>query len=337
MRLSLGGGTCMSIAAETYRFTPAQDGPVLDLSPHHARMATCYRDDAGVYHLFVDFIPAALNTVHSWQAEIRHYRSSNLQGWEYVRTEAAGNDGDDDPDWPAPDCYGVGSPHILWSGPRLLLFYTGRGSLPPGEAVDSGAEPGQPGYVSGDILLAEAPADAKGAPAGPFVKKGIVVPRDRDWKRMRVDDPCAVVFRDEVHLFYKGFRSRIDADGIAVGHAVAGNRTDLSFMDEPGPILRVRGGAEMPRVFRDRGRWQLLLRHFDRSEGSVWRHYAADRPDRWILVNPRLFDGAGPASAKGPVDTMLISGRDGRFLGKALACGMNRGVLKLWLYDVERA
>jgi hypothetical protein len=325
----------MNTPAGTYRFSPVQKDPVLDLTPHHARMATCYKDDAGGYHLFVDFIHADLNTVQSWQAEIRYYRSSDLRSWEYVRTELSRNDREDDPEQRAPDCYGVGSPHILWSGSRLLLFYTGRGGLPPDQSVDSHAEPGRPGYVSGDIMLAQTTVDAGGAPAGPFTKTGVVLPRDRDWKRMRVDDPCAVVYGGDVHLFYKGFRSRTDLDGIAVGHAAARNRTNLSFEDDPEPILRVHGGAEMPRVFRDRHQWQLFLRHFDRSEGSVWRHYSADQPDRWVLVNPRLFDCAGLVPGTGAADMMLISGRDGRFMGKALACGLDQGVLKLWLYDVE--
>ena len=46
-------------AAPRFQFELLHEKPVFDISPHHARMCSCYQDRSGVYHLFTDFIPAS--------------------------------------------------------------------------------------------------------------------------------------------------------------------------------------------------------------------------------------------------------------------------------------
>jgi hypothetical protein len=43
-----------------FLFHPAGDRPALELSPHHTRMAGCYPDKKGFYHVSVDFIILSL-------------------------------------------------------------------------------------------------------------------------------------------------------------------------------------------------------------------------------------------------------------------------------------
>ena len=85
-----------------FRFDLVYKNPVFDISPHSARMAACYKDYAGTYHLFTDYIDAKLNTVSSWQAEIFYYRSRGLLSWEYVSTAVEKGNSPD-----MPDSYGV--------------------------------------------------------------------------------------------------------------------------------------------------------------------------------------------------------------------------------------
>ena len=81
----------------------------------------------------------------------------------------------------------------------------------------------------------------------------------------------------------------------------------------------------------------MFLRHFDTTNGSIWRHYVSINGLDWELHNPSLFDCIGDyrRNSAGAADMMLINGLDGEFIGKALACGMEDSVLKLWLYNIE--
>lgn len=317
-----------------FKFVPAGERPVFDISPCSARMASCYRDLNGVYHLFVDYIDASLNTIHSWQTEIRYYRSSDLKNWQFVETALSRGKYDEAPEKRECDCYGVGSPHVLCTSGKAYLFYSGRGDLAPGRKVNSLAGPGQEGYVSGTIMLATANIDMQGAPSESFSKRGPIIKRTEDWENMRLDDPCALVRDNIIHLYYKGFKTIRDGNAIQLGYAKA-KRERLEFKKHTSPIFSVTGGLEMPRVFRYYGIWNMFLRHFNTTDGSIWRHYVSINGLEWKLHNPFLFNCAGSTPDTGPADMMLINGLNGEFIGKALACGMEDGVLKLWLYNIE--
>ena len=79
----------------------------------------------------------------------------------------------------------------------------------------------------------------------------------------------------------------------------------------------------------------MFLRHFDKTEGMTWRHYKSPDGLVWSLVDANLFDCAGPVPGTGAADMMLVKNLDGTLEGHALACGMEDGVLKLWLYEIR--
>lgn len=323
-----------SLTIPNFKFVPAGNCPAFDISPHHARMASCYRDLNGAYHLFIDYIDASLNTIHSWQAEIRYYRSNDLKNWQFIETALSRGKYDETPEKRECDCYGVGSPHVLCTSEKAYLFYTGRGNLAPDKKINPLAGPGEEGYVSGTIMLATANTDMQGAPSESFSKQGSVVKRTEDWERMRIDDPCALLGDNIIHLYYKGVKTRRDANTIQLGYAKAG-RDKLEFRKHPSPIFSVAGGLEMPRVFRYNEIWNMFLRHFNTTDGSIWRHYVSLNGLEWKLYNPFLFNCAGSKPGTGAADMMLINGLNGEFIGKALACRMEDGVLKLWLYNID--
>lgn len=310
--------------------------PVLDLSPDHTRMVTCFRDAKGIYHLFTDHIPAGMNTIHSWEAEIAYFRSRDLTTWESVGTAIARGPGG------AHDSFGAASPHVL-SIPetgRVYLFYAGRGDPRPGEPWRGLASPGESGYVSSRIMMASAPANEAGAPTGPFTDKRLIVDLDADWRNMRVDDPCALVAGGQVHLYFKGFHAPLldSRQNVQTGCAVA-NLDDMAFAIRPGPILVVPGGGETPRFFRLGETWHLFLRHFHPAPGEThWQHHTSQDGVCWRLNDPRLFSRPH-CPRRGPYDMAPIYGLDGALAKpwRALACGQDEdGVLKQWLYGMER-
>lgn len=320
---------------QNFKFVQANERPVFDISPHHARMASCYRDLSGIYHLFIDYIDASLKTIHSWQADIRYYRSSDLKNWEFVETAVSRGRYDEALEKRDCDCYGVGSPHVLYTSGKVYLFYAGRGNLAPDLKWNAFAEPGKEGYVSGTIMLAIANTDINGAPSGSFSKHGPVIKRTEAWESMRIDDPCALVEDNVIHLYHKGFRHIRNAmDTVQVGYAKA-ELDKLEFKKHTTPIFSVAGGGEMPRVFKYDVIWNMFYRHFDTTDGSFWRHYVSIDGLDWKLHDPFLFDCAGSKPGTGATDMMLINGLDGEFIGKALACGMEDGVLKLWFYNID--
>jgi hypothetical protein len=319
-----------------FEFRLRRQHPVFSISPNHARMATCYKDAAGVYHLFVDYVDASLKTIHSFQSEVRQYDSVDLFHWEFVSTAVARGKYRGTPESSDPDCYGAASPHILCVDGEAWLFYAGRGPLDPSAGWSGYAEPGESGYVPSQIMLSVAPLDANGAPAGPFKKRGIVVRNNRDWKRMRVDDPCAVKHAGKLHLYFKAFPSNRDRDMCKLGHACL-PLGEAIWLEQDSPVFSVRGGLEMPRVFRYGNGWHMFLRHFDHEQGFWWRHYTSDDGISWSLYDPKLFDGAGPEPGAGAKDMMLVYDLSGGFSGMALATGLLDGFLCLWLYDVVDA
>lgn len=323
----------MKVAIPNFKFIPAGNCPVFDISPHHARMASCYCDLGGVYHLFVDYVDASFNTIHSWQAEIRYYRSKDLKNWEFIETAVSKGRYDESPEKKDRDCYGAGSPHALCTSGKVYLFYAGRGNLAPDMKGNAFAGPGEEGYISGTIMLATANTDINGAPSGSFSKQGTVINSTKDWESMRIDDPCALVEGNVIRLYYSGFSNICDMNTKQMGCAKAA-LDKLEFKKRATPIFRAAGGLEMPRIFKYDGILNMFLRHFDRTDGSIWRHYVSADGLTWKLHNPFLFDCAGRKPGFGATDMMLINGLDGKFSGKALACGMEEGALKLWLYNI---
>lgn len=302
-----------------FQLVPEEQQAVFSAEPGQTRMATCYRDKQGVYHLFADYMP---KSTISWTAEIRHYRSSDLRNWEYVGIAIPRGSGE------APDAYGAASPHVLATDERIYLFYAGRAN-PVGGNADTYASRDQPGYVAGRILLASARADEHGAPAEDFKKHGVVIEPGADWDAMRLDDPCVVLDDGIVHLFFKGFDTNRNRDHVRAGYAYA-RLADMKFTKHAAPILTVPGGGEMPRVFRHGGQWRLFYHHFGHG-GTCWRHYVADEPTSWRLADARFFDGHPTG---GPRDIMMIYGMNGQLLDepKILVAGTEQGLNKLWLY-----
>lgn len=158
-----------------FKFVLNDSEPAFDIAPHSARMACCYCDKAGTYHLFVDYIDASLNTIHSFQAKINYYRSRDLKKWEFVDTVVDKGKYNKNPVLRAADCYGVGSPDVVCAKDEVYLFYAGRGNLNPNQKMDGFSQKGQSGYVSGAIILAKAPTDINGAPCGEFKKQKNVI------------------------------------------------------------------------------------------------------------------------------------------------------------------
>lgn len=300
-----------------FRLNLESQQPVFSAAPGQTRMATCYRDRQGVYHLFADYMTGARI---SWTAEIRHYRSRNLRHWEFVETAVRKGKGD------APDAYGAASPHVLATDERIYLFYAGRAN-PVGGKADLRAPRGQPGYVAGRILLASAEADEHGAPAEPFEKQGAILEPGDGWDSMRLDDPCAVLDNGTVHLFFKGFDDNRQRDRVQAGYATA-RLADMKFTKHPAPILSVPGGGEMPRVFRQAGRWHLFYHHFGSGR---WHHHRSDNSRDWQLADAEFFNGH---TLGGPRDIMMIYGIHGQLLEepRMLVAGTEDGYNKLWLY-----
>lgn len=319
-------------AAPRFRFEPLGDRPVFDVSPHHARMCSCYRDRRGVYHLFTDYIDAAQRTVASWGAEIRYYTSPNLRDWEFVDTPVPrgrwrGRSRHSDLDW-----YGAASPHVLVTYGQVHLFYAGR------EHHDGPEQNLTLGRLRCRIFVATSRTDRHGAPARAFRKRGVVLEPGppEAWDSLRLDDPCAVRAGDTVFLYYKGRPGWGGAESARVGRAAAVINSRKFFRRPPGPVLAVDGGCEMPRVFRHQDQWHMFLRHFVPGDGAVWKHYRSEDGIGWRLHDANLFDCAGPEPGRGAADVSLVRGFDGAVAEPitALATGFENGALKLWAYRV---
>ncbi len=316
-----------------FHFESAGDRPILDLSPHHVRMACCYMDKKGFYHVFVDFIHSSLDTIHSWQARIDLYSGTTPYDLVFSGTAVDHGGYDYATDTGDPDCYGAGSPDVIVVDDKIYVFYSGRGSLPHGSKMNGLAKPGEKGFVSADIMYACSPINPGGAPVFPFRKMGVVIKREQDWEAMRLDDPFAIKHEDEIFLYYKGFGNNEDKGKIKLGFA-ASSQLNLNFVKNPKPILSVPGGLEMPAVFKYKGTWNMFLRHFEKGDGTIWKHYVSRNGISWKLFNDSLFGCAGENPGEGATDMMLVKDFDGQFTGKALATGMENGILKLWLYNI---
>jgi hypothetical protein len=302
-----------------FRLELEQKEAVFSAEPRQTRMATCYQDRQGMFHLFADQMT---DSKDSWSAEIGHYISRNLRDWTYSGITVPKGKGEE------PDAYGAASPFVLATNGRVYLFYAGRTKPVSGKA-DVFAPRGEPGYVACQIMLASAKADKHGAPAEPFKKHGVVLAPGAGWNSMRLDDPCVVLDGDTVHLFYKGFDNNRKRDHVRAGYAKA-QLSDMKFVEHGNPILAVEGGGEMPRVFRHNEQWHMFYHHFG-GQGSAWRHHVAQMPRQWNLLDADFFAGHPTG---GPRDIMMIYGMDGQLLKepKMFVAGTKNGHNKLWLY-----
>lgn len=299
--------------------------PIFDLTPHQIRMATCYRDRIGIYHLFTDYIDKKWNTVDSWRAEIRYYVSKDLRNWKYIATPVAHGRADE------ADGFGAASPHVLPINDKILLFYAGR-QIHDTTEMNCFAQPGTRGYMSGSIMMSIADSDANGTPNGSFKKHGVVLESGIGWDSMRLDDPCAILEGDTVHLYYKGFDSNTNLNNICVGRSSA-KLQNLKFTAHPKPVLAVSGGGEMPRVFLTGKRWNMLYRHFDGpGKPYSWHCHKSEDGIKWTQNPINFFNGR-----QGPSDIMLIYQMNGELQTNPglLVAGSDNGIQKLWLYRVE--
>jgi hypothetical protein len=96
---------------------------------------------------------------------------------------------------------------------------------------------------------------------------------------------------DEIFLYYKGFGNNADRSKIKLGFA-ASSQSNLDFVKNPKPILPVPGGLEMPAVFKYKGTWNVFLRHFEKGDGTICKHYVSRDGISWKLFNGSLFDCA---------------------------------------------
>jgi hypothetical protein len=296
-------------------------------------MVSAYRDRAGTYHVFSDVLNhdrrPSYDVLASWDGRIDRYRSRDLKDFTYVEAVVARSEARD-----TPDSIGAASPGVAVAGGHVLLFYAGRGPGDPERPPDLNA-------LRGRIMLASAPADDDGAPAGPFVKRGVLVDLVGPWGSLRLDDPCACVLGDDLLLYFKAIGA-----GAPMGNRVvmrARGRVDDPFGPyavDPEPVLRVEGGGEMPRVFVRGGGLHMFYRRF-RPPASTWEHYASGDGIVWSLVNDRLFGCAGPNPGKRvtdicpiwtpfgaePFDSVFAAGLDDGSFG-------DEGRIKQWLYEV---
>jgi len=260
--------------------------PALDLTPSHLRTACGFVDHTGMYHLLVDYVDAAQKTTNTWGAEIRYFRSSTAKTWEWTQT-AVGPGSFEAGDG---DCFGAASPAVVHVGNRVLMFYAGRGGLSPDQQPRILAPRGEDGYLASRIMLAVAETDSSGAIVSPFTKRGVVVEPGDGWDMLRLDHPAVVLDGQTLHLFYTGYDDARSLDRRKLGYAAA-NVNDLQFTRRDDPVLEVRGGGEMPRLFRHENQWHLLYHHYAHHEGARWRHYVADKLPHFEPVDPDFFDG----------------------------------------------
>lgn len=297
--------------------------PAFECIPFQPRMASCYQDKNGVYHLFTDYLKKGTSP---YNAVIRHYKSKDLYNWEYVNTVAKHAESG------AADAKGCSSPHVYATDKKIYLFYGGTPESVDGK-MNIYAEKGEAGYMSRSIILSVAKADRNGAPKGSFKKMGVVVaPGDiGDWDAMRLDDPCIVAEGDSLHLFYKAFDSNRNLGRVRVGYAKS-SINNLKFKKYPSPVLAVPGGGEMPRVFRLKNNWHLFYHHFDKEQ-CTWQHHTSDDGIHWQLTDPCFFKQ--PRS--GPSDIMMIYGMNGKLLEqpKMLVAGNENDITKLWVYQLK--
>ena len=334
----------------TFTFHLLHDHPVFSIAPCSTRMTATYRDRTGRYHLLTDYVDPDRETpfenrLDSWDAEIRYYSSPDLKTFSDHGVVVGKGRWTGDAESSDLDCVGAASPGVTVADGQVLLFYAGRGPVDPAGpfAVTANRED-----IPGRIMLAIAPADADGAPCGPFVKRGPITDYDAAWRNIRHDDPCPVVTEDEVVVFYKGIGHGEPYDNRVVSIARAPrDRPDGPYMLHPETVLKAPGGGEVPRVFRVGDTWHMFhMRYHSRGavRGRVYGHYTAADPTNWTLVNDHVYESHSRKPGQGagdmcPVWLPFESGPPQLALGCRLDDGTfgDEGCLKQWLYEIRRA
>ncbi len=348
----------------TFTFVPARDRPVWSTAPLCTRMVSPYRDRAGQVHIFADsFDPSEpgrfQDRLSSWAAVQRYYSTADFERFDDHGVVVGRGHWSGDPATSDADCVGAGSPGVTVAGDQVLLFYAGRGPADPAGPFEHSMNRAD---LPGQIMLAIAPADANGAPAGPFVKQGTVTDYGAPWRSIRHDDPRPVVTGDEILLFFKGIGPGDapgigpgDAPGIGPGDAYANRviglaRTPIDrpvgpYTIHPEPVLRSERGCESPRVFRVGDEWHMfVLRYSTPGRPGMRRygHYRGEGPFHWELVNDDAYvttsdrPGVGAADMC-PVWTPFEDGPPRLALANRIDDGTfgDPGLFKQWLWEIR--
>jgi len=318
----------------TFTFEPASTEPAFSIAPHTTRMVAAYADRTARIHLFTDVLEhdrdPSYDVLASWDAHIDYYAGDDVASLARVGTVAERS-----PDHDAVDSIGAASPGAVVVDNRVLLFYACRG---PG----SPASPPRIDELHGRIMLASAPVDPNGAPSGAFENHGVAVDLFGDVGSVRLDDPCAFVADDAVHLYFKAIGTGEAMENRVVCCATRPAADPIGpYEPRHEPVLNVDGGGEMPRAFVCVWTRHMLYRRFSPT-GTRWGHYISDDGLSWRIRDDHVFDGAGPTPGRAATDVCPIwtPFADEPFT-QALCAGLDDGSfgdagrIKQWLYDVK--
>lgn len=336
------------MSGTTFTFAPARDRPVWSTAPLCTRMVSPYRDRAGRVHVLADsFDPRGPgrfgDRLSSWAAVQRYYSTGDLERFDDHGVVVGRGRWTGDAATSDPDCVGAGSPGVTVAGGRVLLFYAGRGPADPSGPFERTMNRAD---LPGRIMLAIAPADADGAPAGPFVKHGPVTDYGAPWRSIRHDDPRPVVTDGEILLFFKAIGPGRSYANRVIGLARAPLSSPAGpYVVYPEPVLRTDRGAESPRVFRVGDAWHMFVLRYsapDRPGMRRYGHYRGDDPFRWELVNDDAYvttserPGAGAADMC-PIWTPFRDGPPRLALANRIDDGAygDPGLFKQWLWEIR--
>ncbi|MFW6303448.1 MAG: hypothetical protein ACOC2L_02390 [Candidatus Sumerlaeota bacterium] len=305
--------------------------PVIDASPHHTRMAACYRDKAGGWHAFVDHIDISLGTPQSWLAEIRYYFSED--GFHFEDRGIVVSRGETGAD----DDYGAASPLVFATEESIYLFYCGR-HLADADAHEKGGIHSSQGLEL-CLMACVARADENGAPIEPFEKRGVVCRGAESiapiYLKQCVEPESVVESEGQYWLFHSGIGER---DGKPVKKAEFRRKLELPSL-QVGPaeqIVAPEGGGELCRYFFHDGQWQIFYRHFQNPKGEgCYRHYRSENMIDWECVDTQLFRSHTP-HPDSAADIGIVYGLNGELADPAtiLATGFEDGLLKIWRYNL---
>ena len=160
-------------------------------------------------------------------------------------------------------------PGVTVAGDRVLLFYSGRGPADPAGPFQHSMNRAD---LPGQIMLATAPGDADGAPAGPFgeaergdrLRRAVALDparRPAASDRRRRDPAVLPGHRPSRHLRQPGDRAGAHADRPI-------DRPAGPYAIHPEPVLRSKCGCESPRLDRIGDEWHMfVLRYTARPSG----------------------------------------------------------------------
>ncbi len=333
---------------KTFVFVPAIDQPVWNTSPLSTRMVSPYTDRKGRVHIFADSIdPRKPNRfsdrLSSWAAEQRYYSTKDFKHFEDHGVVVERGVWTGDANTSDGDCVGAGSPGVTVVNGQVLLFYAGRGPVDPDSLFEQTINHAD---LPGRIMLAVAPADSAGAPAGPFEKHGPVTDYGAIWRSIRHDDPRPVVFEDEILLFFKGIGPGKTHANRVIGLAHSPiNRPMGPYTIYPEPVLCSERGIESPRVFRVGLEWHMFCLRYSMPGSSRMRcygHYRGEDPFHWELVRDDVYvttsnrPGVGAADMC-PIWTPFSEGPPRIAFANRIDDGTygDPGIFKQWLWEIR--